>query len=839
MSGGFFRGTTADQDTRFSNKHAKLLKSQKFPPELENLVDMTKVKMDVMRPWIAQRVTELLGFEDEVLINFIYGLLEEKVVNGKEIQISLTGFMEKNTGKFMKELWTHLLSAQQNASGVPQQFLDTKEEETRKKQEDKDRITRELKKTKEEGHEQERVKMDRDADDVNAAILEVHPRRHTKFSSKWSADAEVTDERNGSKENARITRSPHSSDHILSPPRGTRSRSISRSSNSRSCLRSRSLSASPKPLRRSVSVEKRPHSLSRRSSTPRRVGARLRSPSPTSSRGRSPSPARRRLRSPSPPPSRGRSPSPARRRLRSPARRRSRSPVWRRSRSPVRRGSRSPLRRRSHSPVRQRPRSPIHHRSRTPIRRRSRTPIRRRSRTPIRRRSRTPIRRRLMSRSPIQRSMSRSPIRRRSMSRSPIRRRSMSRSPIRRRSMSRSPIRRRLRTPIRRRSRSWSPVQRMSRSPIRRRSPIPSHRRPRSPYQRRSNSTSSSSLVRSRSPSPVRGKPPSHPTRRQYQRAPSTPRDQSLSPTRRRTTFPSRQRSPNPRSRSSSPSAGISMPHTHGTPSSLLKRESPKHQQRSPIQSSQDRRRDRQATRKVTAESHSPAPVKSLESDPKGRRISHNKELVLSPTPYKSPLSSASLLDAGRSPRSKSPVPPKRQREGTTSKDRFDNVEDEEMTFSSKNDGMSKADEMNQEAVKLPKFLPKEERHNQRGSLDSVSEKSNHKRKHKRKDVTSGDDNSHDSHTEDRKEAKRRRKEAKKLKKEEKRKRREERRLKKDARRAEKLKLKARGNVSPSSDSDKSYDTRDELASSDQKKLEIELREKALESLRAKKGAVY
>lgn len=57
-----------------------------------------------------------------------------QVVNGKEIQISLTGFMEKNTGKFMKELWTHLLSAQNNASGVPQQFLDAKEEETRKKQ---------------------------------------------------------------------------------------------------------------------------------------------------------------------------------------------------------------------------------------------------------------------------------------------------------------------------------------------------------------------------------------------------------------------------------------------------------------------------------------------------------------------------------------------------------------------------------------------------------------------------------------------------------------------------------------------------------------------------------
>ena len=41
---------------------------------------MTKVKMDVIKPWIATRVTELLGFEDEVLINFIYGLLDVKVV---------------------------------------------------------------------------------------------------------------------------------------------------------------------------------------------------------------------------------------------------------------------------------------------------------------------------------------------------------------------------------------------------------------------------------------------------------------------------------------------------------------------------------------------------------------------------------------------------------------------------------------------------------------------------------------------------------------------------------------------------------------------------------------
>ncbi|KAK8514475.1 hypothetical protein V6N12_009180 [Hibiscus sabdariffa] len=127
------KGTSADQDTRFSNKQAELLKSQRFAPELEHRVNMTKVKMNVIRPWVAARVTELLGFEDEVLINFINGLLDED-----QVQISLTGFMEKNTGKFMKELWTLLLSAQRNASGVPQQFLDSKEEEARKKKGDAD-----------------------------------------------------------------------------------------------------------------------------------------------------------------------------------------------------------------------------------------------------------------------------------------------------------------------------------------------------------------------------------------------------------------------------------------------------------------------------------------------------------------------------------------------------------------------------------------------------------------------------------------------------------------------------------------------------------------------------
>lgn len=42
---------------------------------------MTKVNLEVIKPWITQRVTEILGFEDDVVIEFIFNQLEEKVMS--------------------------------------------------------------------------------------------------------------------------------------------------------------------------------------------------------------------------------------------------------------------------------------------------------------------------------------------------------------------------------------------------------------------------------------------------------------------------------------------------------------------------------------------------------------------------------------------------------------------------------------------------------------------------------------------------------------------------------------------------------------------------------------
>lgn len=141
--------------------------------------------------------------------------------------------------------------------------------------------------------------------------------------------------------------------------------------------------------------------------------------------------------------------------------------------------------------------------------------------------------------------------------------------------------------------------------------------------------------------------------------------------------------------------------------------------------------------------------------------------------------------------------------------------------------------------------------HSKQAASDSSFEESDKgrteekkRRKHKRserKEVASDDDDSYDSELEDRKEAKKRRKkEEKKLRKEERRRRREERRRRREERRAEKLKVKNQVDADASDGEHtarrESHPSDDEDMQSEQKKLEIELRKKALESLKAKKG---
>ena len=53
-----------------------------------------KVKLDAMKPWIHEKLTEILGFEDDVVIDYAINQLEEtNTPDPKAVQINLTGFL--------------------------------------------------------------------------------------------------------------------------------------------------------------------------------------------------------------------------------------------------------------------------------------------------------------------------------------------------------------------------------------------------------------------------------------------------------------------------------------------------------------------------------------------------------------------------------------------------------------------------------------------------------------------------------------------------------------------------------------------------------------------------
>ncbi|KIX10319.1 uncharacterized protein Z518_01401 [Rhinocladiella mackenziei CBS 650.93] len=140
----------------------KLLRQTKFPPEFSQKVDMKKVNVEVMKKWIAGKISEILGSEDDVVIELCFNLLEgSRFPDIKALQISLTGFLDKDTPKFCKELWGLCLSAQTNPQGVPKELLEAKKLELIQEKIDAEKAAEEAKSRK----DQEQIR-ERDVDSI-------------------------------------------------------------------------------------------------------------------------------------------------------------------------------------------------------------------------------------------------------------------------------------------------------------------------------------------------------------------------------------------------------------------------------------------------------------------------------------------------------------------------------------------------------------------------------------------------------------------------------------------------------------------------------------------------
>jgi hypothetical protein len=76
-------GTTVEQDGRWGKSDekmiAKMTKAGMFAPILETKVDLKKVNIDIISKWICEKVTDILGFDDDIINNLIVNLLNAEV----------------------------------------------------------------------------------------------------------------------------------------------------------------------------------------------------------------------------------------------------------------------------------------------------------------------------------------------------------------------------------------------------------------------------------------------------------------------------------------------------------------------------------------------------------------------------------------------------------------------------------------------------------------------------------------------------------------------------------------------------------------------------------------
>ncbi|KDN70139.1 hypothetical protein CSUB01_02495 [Colletotrichum sublineola] len=135
---------------------AKLLKSTKFPPEFNQKVDMQKVNLQVMKKWIASKISDILGSEDDVVIELCFNLIEgSRYPDIKSLQIQLTGFLDKDTAPFCKDLWKLCLSAQTSPQGVPKELLEAKKLELIQEKMEADRAADEARRRREDNERRE------------------------------------------------------------------------------------------------------------------------------------------------------------------------------------------------------------------------------------------------------------------------------------------------------------------------------------------------------------------------------------------------------------------------------------------------------------------------------------------------------------------------------------------------------------------------------------------------------------------------------------------------------------------------------------------------------------
>jgi len=144
---GGLRGVSGAQDGRFADKDAEARRRVRLPAEVEAgpPVDLSRVNLGALRPWVARQLQELLGFEDDIVEGFVMGQLEGASADPRGVAVSLEPFLgADHATPFVAELWRLLLSAQTTPGGIPRQFVEAEAARAREAREEAERLEVEM-----------------------------------------------------------------------------------------------------------------------------------------------------------------------------------------------------------------------------------------------------------------------------------------------------------------------------------------------------------------------------------------------------------------------------------------------------------------------------------------------------------------------------------------------------------------------------------------------------------------------------------------------------------------------------------------------------------------------
>jgi len=192
-----FRTFDGDADRKLRKK---LDKQGKFAESFKTPVKIEKINVDVMGRWVSERLEELLGFEDDVLSELVMNMLaqtrdartgQDKRIDPQQLQVQLTGFLNKQAQPFVAELWLLLIDAQEAPHGIPRTFVERKKKELVARRERGDGNRRARSRSRDRGGDREagqrRVVRAAASRRSASASPERRPRKRGGFSSAATA----------------------------------------------------------------------------------------------------------------------------------------------------------------------------------------------------------------------------------------------------------------------------------------------------------------------------------------------------------------------------------------------------------------------------------------------------------------------------------------------------------------------------------------------------------------------------------------------------------------------------------------------------------------------------